>query len=144
MVSLLGMAKEKENEKKEYELAFWLKDESGLTKIKALLDDLGFEITYAPELKHTQFAYPINKETSGFFGFVHFMGSAESITSLSHELKIEGSALRFLISKNPIKKSEIREMRRQVFEKKAEKIEPKPSDLVTNEELEKKLEEILK
>lgn len=138
------MAEEKENEKKEYELAFWLKDESSLSKIKALLDDLGLEITHISELKHAQFAYPIKKETSGFFGFVHFKGNTESIASLNHELKIEGSALRFLISKNPIKKSEIREMRRQVFEKKAEKIEPKSSDLVTNEELEKKLEEILK
>jgi hypothetical protein len=53
--------------------------------------------------------------------------------------------LRFLVSKNPIKKSEIREMRRQVSEvKMAEKVEQKSSDLVTNEELEKKLEEILK
>lgn len=137
------MKEEKDN--KEYEIAFWLKDESDLTKIKALIDDLGMEITHTSEIKRTHFSYPIKKEIEGYFGFIHFKGNPDNVASLNHELKVEANVLRFLISKNPIKKSEIREMRRQVPETKApEKVEQKPSDLVTNEELEKKLEEILK
>jgi ribosomal protein S6 len=143
VLSYKNLMKE-ETGKKEYELTFWLKDENDLAKIKSLMDDLGLEITYAPELRHTQFAYPIKKEASGFFGFFHFMGNVENIASFNHELKVGGACLRFLISKNPIKKSEVREIRRQVTERKIEKAEPKPSDMVTNEELEKKLEEILK
>jgi ribosomal protein S6 len=137
------MKEEKDN--KEYEIAFWLKDESGLVRVKALMADLGIEITYSPEIKRTRFSYPIKKETEGYFGFIHFKGDPENIASLNHELKVDGSVLRFLVSKNPIKKSEIREMRRQIPEVKIiEKVEQKSSDLVTNEELEKKLEEILK
>jgi small subunit ribosomal protein S6 len=139
------MKEEEEKDKKEYEIAFWLKDESDLTKIKDLMGNLGIEITHTSEIKRTYFSYPIKKEIEGYFGFVHFKGGSENIASLSHELKVEGSVLRFLISKNPIKKSEVREVRRQIPETKTvEKVEQKPSDLVTNEELEKKLEEILK
>jgi ribosomal protein S6 len=134
-----------DNEKKEYELAFWLKDENDFVKIKALMNDLGMELTHTSEMRNVPFAYPIKKMTSGYFGFVHFMGMPENIASLSHELKVGDSCLRYIISKDPIKKSEVREMRRQMPERKPEKpAEPKSSDVVTNEELEKKLEEILK
>ena len=137
------MAEEKD--KKEYELAFWLKDENDFAKIKSLMDDLGLEITHTSEIRNIQFAYPIKKMTTGYFGFVHFMGSSENAASLNHTLRVEGVCLRYLLSKDPIKKNEIREMRRQAPERKAEKpVEQKSSDVVTNEELEKKLEEILK
>ncbi len=137
------MKEEKDN--KEYELAFWMKEESDLAKIKALMDDLGLEITHTSEIKRTAFSYPMKKESEGYFGFIHFKSNTENLATLNHELKVEGSVLRFIISKNPIKKSEVREMRRQITESRpVEKVEQKPADLVTNEELEKKLEEILK
>ena len=134
-----------EKDTKKYELAFWLKDETDFSKIKSIMDDLGLQIYNTSELRHLQFAYPINKLTSGYFGFVHFEGSPENVASLGHSMKVENVSLRYIISKNPIKKMELREMRRPMPEKKSEKpVEQKTSDVVTNEELEKKLEEILK
>ena len=137
------MAEEKD--KKEYELSFWLKDEGGLEKIKALMANYGLEATYAPELRRMQLAYPINKETSAVFGTYHFMADSDIVDSLKKELKVESQCLRFMISNNPMKKVEEREYHKpQMSEKKPEKTEQKTTDIVTNEELEKKLEEILK
>lgn len=138
------MTKDEKNTNK-YELAFWLKDESDASKIKSIMDDLGLQPFLTSELRHLQFAYPINKLTAGYFGFIHFEGLPENVSALNHALKVENACLRYIISKNPIKKMEVREMRRPIPEKKAEKpAEPKSSEVVTNEELEKKLEEILK
>lgn len=136
------MAEEKD--KKEYELGFWVKDESGLEKVKNLMADFGLEPTYTGELKRMQFAYPIKKEISGIFTYYHFKTDIDNLRAFEKELKVSGDCLRFLISNNPMKKTEEREYRRPSMEKKAEKIEQKPTETVTNEELEKKLEEILK
>lgn len=135
---------EEEKDKKEYELGFWLKDESGLDKVKSLMADFGLEPTYIAELKRMQFAYPIEKETSGVFQAYHFKTDVDNLRAFEKELKVSGVCLRFMISNNPMKKTEEREYRRPTMEKKPEKIEPKPTEVVTNEELEKKLEEILK
>ncbi len=135
---------EEEKDKKEYELGFWVKDDSGLEKVKALMADFGLEPTYTGELKRMQFAYPIKKETSGIFASYHFKTDIDNLRAFEKELKVSGDCLRFLVSNNPMKKTEEREYRRPSMEKKPEKVEQKPTETVTNEELEKKLEEILK
>ncbi len=134
-----------EKNKKEYELSFWLKEGAPLNKIELMLNNMGAQITHNSEIKKNRLSYPIKKEVEGYFGFVHFNGDEQDINAINHELKVDPEVLRFLISKNPIKKSEPRESRRQAPEEKfSQKVEEKSSDLVTNEELEKKLEEILK
>ncbi len=134
-----------EKNKKEYELSFWLKEGAPLNKVESMLNTTGVKITYNSEAKRSRLSYPIKKETEGYFGFIHFNGDEQDTKLIAHELKVDPEVLRFLISKNPIKKSEPRDIRRQIPEAKfIQKIEEKPSDLVTNEELERKLEEILK
>jgi ribosomal protein S6 len=136
----------KEKDKKEYELSFFIKEEADLEKIKAFLTNRGFEITYISELEKRQTAYPIKKETSAYFGFCHFLAYADEVASLNKDLRIENYCLRFLIVSNPVKKTEGKQSRKpsNLAEKKTSKIEQKPADAITNEELEKKLEEILK
>ncbi|HPW34273.1 MAG TPA: 30S ribosomal protein S6 [Candidatus Paceibacterota bacterium] len=134
---------------KEYEITFWLKDEAGIDKMKSILNNHGITPAFVSELKRVNLAYPIKKETSAFLGNMNFITDSEKIQEASKELRVDGELLRFMVSKDPAKpqpmqEREGREMRRPVQEQKVEKTEPKSSDMVTNEELEKKLEEILK
>lgn len=130
---------------KEYELSFWLKDEGGLSKIKSLMSQFSLAPTLVSETRKMPISYPIKKETSGFFGYIHFLGTPESVRSFTHDLQVENDCLRFFISSHLVKPSEEREARRPIVERKApQREEPKPADTITNEELERKLEEILK
>jgi small subunit ribosomal protein S6 len=139
------MIEEKDTKEREYEISFWLKNESDLEKVKSILADFNCQLTYAGELRRMQMAYPIKKETAGFFGFLHFQADPSIIGDLRKELQVEGGCLRFMIVSNPIKKHQEKDRpKTQVKEKKEEKVEQRSSGIITNEELEKKLEEILK
>jgi ribosomal protein S6 len=146
----------KNTEKKEYELSFLLRDEQHISAIDGLMKRFGFEIASQSEVRRIMLAYPIKKEQSAFFGFMFFMADPSQIAEFSHELQLENDVLRFLIVNEPIKPAK-RERERErgeegapqraeapaaPAERKSE--EKKSSDVVTNEDLEKKLEEILK
>jgi len=140
------MEKEQE-EKKEYELSFLLKNEEGINALQSVLSRFGCEVTSQSEIKRTVLAYPIKKETSALFGFVYFMAIPTSIREFTHELRLESSVLRFLVVNEPIKRAfgSLAENGPSYGADKNEKplSEEKPSHAVTNEDLEKKLEEIL-
>lgn len=140
---------------KKYELAVVFKEEADYEMIRGLVLKAGFEISLEGETRKMYLAYPINKETSAFFNFVQFMGDAEMIADFSKDLKLNPKVLRHLIVTNPIEKqmdqfsfdSRPRRGQRQNFSEKPSDIsviEKKQQTVVTNEDLEKKLEEILK
>jgi len=82
-------------------------------------------------LKRTLF-YPIKKKTEAFLGSIYFYLNPENIKSLEKQLKKESNILRYLIvTEKPPKKIKI--------EKKVKKPEK-----VELEDIEKKIEEILK
>lgn len=133
-------------EKKEYELSFLLRNEEGINTLQSVFSRFGYEITSQSEIKRIVLAYPIKKETSALFGYVYFMASPETVHNFMRELRLESMILRVLLISKPIKRSipyggEGTTSRDQT-EKKEQSIE-KPADAVTNEDLEKKLEEIL-
>lgn len=127
---------------REYELGFLLKEEEGITVIRDLIARLGGSISFESEIRRIMLAYPIKKEQGAFFGFIYFSMLPEHTKELKHELQLASAVLRTLIVKDPIKKEypsggEGRGPRRE------EREEKKEVPAVTNEELEKKLEEIL-
>lgn len=142
-------------EKREYELSFLLRDEQHISAIDSLMKRFGFEVASQSDIRRIMLAYPIKKEQSAFFGFMFFMAEPSKIAEFSHELQLEGDVLRFIVVSEPIKPAK-RERERDMdvapqrteaspeapIEHKSE--EKKGSDVVTNEDLEKKLEEILK
>jgi hypothetical protein len=93
-------------------------------------------------------AYPIKKQTSGFFGYFHFAFSPEEIKHLEHEMETSVAVLRHLIITPPFKKMEARPRpetshtpsARVQIPRAAEGTKP---EALTNEDLEKKIEEIL-
>lgn len=135
-------------EKKEYELSFLLKDEEGIAALQGMLTKFGCTTTSQSEIKRIVLAYPIKKETSALFGYVYFMATPEHMKDFTHELRLESHVLRFLLINKPIKRefisaSEGSPRRTSETSEKEALSEEKQSHAVTNEDLEKKLEEIL-
>lgn len=148
------MATSIDQETKEYEIGFLVKEEAGIAVIRKFLDLAGAVITKEGEIKKISLAYPIKKETSAFFGFFHFTSLPAAIKDLEKELRVEPLCLRSIIIKDPIKRDMHREEGQPELSERGERVqqrepEEKPEavkkqgDIVTNEELEKKLEEIL-
>jgi len=147
---------EKEAAKKGYELSFLLKEEGDATQLQQLLSQHGCEVSLASDIKRIALAYPIKKETSAFFGYVHINANPEDLTALVHQLELEPWCLRTLVVgeqyRRIIETPERIVSRGSRVDSRGEGEEektpsPSPSkqrgDAVTNEELEKKLEEIL-
>lgn len=132
--------------KKEYEISFLIKEESDVEIIKKLMQSYGMEITEGGELRRFALPYKIKKETSAVFGYFHFMSEPDKIKEFSDSLKVEKECLRSMIVSDPVKKQEdTRREENREDKKTTKKVEIKEDEKsLTNEELEKKLEEILK
>lgn len=137
-------------DKKEYEVAFLIKESDSPLPVREAVNRLGGEVTFEGETRPIAFAYPIEKELGGIFSFFHFLLDPEKLSEFSKIMRMEKTALRFLVVKEPIKREpksdedSIRKSSRQIY--RAVPKEPKKSVVgeVTNEDLERKLEEILK
>lgn len=130
---------------KDYEVSFLVKQEDGAVRVKKILTDLGAVITQESEVKNIPLAYPIKKETAAFFGFARFTAEPSIIESASKELELDEACLRSLIIAGPFPEPTERVERENRPEQPAKPVEKKKeTEMVTNEELEKKLEEILK
>lgn len=127
--------------KKVYELAFLLKD---LSSEKVVLDFLAQHnsvVLNQSPINSMKLAYPIKKHLTGFFGVINFETEPENTKSLSNALNLSSEVLRFLVIAVPnAKKSS-----EKAEPKKASKIEATTSNpVLSNKDLEDKLEEILK
>ncbi|MBI2036915.1 MAG: 30S ribosomal protein S6 [Candidatus Liptonbacteria bacterium] len=154
---------EEENVKKEYELAFLTRGEEHVLGVIAMLKKGGAEITSQGTLVRQRLAYPIKKETQAVLGSLNFRLDPEAIAGLDHELRFDPHVLRFLMVTPPIAKPQgIMYERRMAPASKPEglsagrqdgqarprpaepkKAEPAPAAALSNEALEKRLEEIL-
>lgn len=136
------------NEKKTYEIGFIAKDEKGIHELMDRLKAHGAEILLEGPVEHISLAYEIKKEKEANLGFLHFSAEAASIKPLSDELKRSESILRFLITTPPYIKPKPRQMPPDRA-KSSQKQTPVATDRVaapehlSNEALEKKIEEIL-
>ncbi len=142
-----------DKEQKKYEIGFLAKtDKDGKEIIESLKNYQALIVGEDNGLR-IKLAYPIKKEESAFFGCIQFSAAPDIIKKISDELNLNNRILRFLIITPPIVKSATvsapRTRRTVLFKEKeaAKKVEIKksePQPILTNEELEKKLEEILK
>jgi len=151
-----------DNETKKYEIGFLLTSEDAQEKVVAILKKWKAEIIKTGQLARIKLAYQIKKETSAFFNYIHFSAESTVVKEIQDEIKADLQVLRFIIISLPAKEKTRKVFNKPVEEKKERPVEPteivsetdvkRPerrhrvgkSDKLTNEDLEKKLEEMLK
>ena len=134
-------------DKKDYEISFLAREEAGAHEVLRTVSRLGGEVIFEGPLERIALAYKIEKEISAYFGYFHFRFSPDGMKSLRHELETSKSVLRFLIIHPPLTKTKPRlvpRVRQQPSSAPAP-VEAKrmPSLPLSNEALERKIEEIL-
>lgn len=139
--------------KKQYEIAFLLKSQEDESDLAELLKQFSVEVSYKSPLNEIRLAYPIKKRQQAYFGFLQFNSLPEKVEKLNQALNLSPLVLRTLVvlAGSPAAKSERGRVSRADFRshapKLSEEIAPQPATrggALSNEALEKKLEEILK
>lgn len=148
-------------ENKNYEIGFLVKAEADKDEIIKAVQGSGFSIIAQGPIPRIKLSYPIKKDNYAYFGYLHFSGSPGNLQGLGDRLKTGSNVLRFFVVPQPIvKENKIPEKgsvqtkrfsgRRKTGESfsrqpvpQSVKEQPKP-EVLSNEALEKKLEEILK
>lgn len=136
-----------DKDKKEYEISFLVRQEGEAKEVVSALKRHGAEVSYEAPLNKIRLAYPIKRETSAYFGYVWFFAMPEAIAQVEHDLRLNKEVLRFLVVTDIVKKTapEKREMREAPKSAPLAPVAALPKEKeLTNEDLEKKLEEILK
>lgn len=141
-------------ESKNYELAYLLSpslnEEEALTsgeKLTTLIEESKGMIRHAEAPRKRQFAYPVKKQKSGYFGWATFAIAPEYLTALGKKLKNQEGLLRYLMTEE--EKVEARPPILRVIPSRPAKPRPvpreapKPEEKLDLEALDKKLEEIL-
>ncbi len=137
------MADQKES--KLYEVGFLIKAEEAAQSVLGLLKQHGAEIASEGALKKLTLAYPIKKTVAGFFGYIQFRLSPDSINALQHDMRMNPSVLRCIFVMATVlrpddSRSGAPRMRRP---RPAMSEQPKKPETLSNEAIEKKIEEIL-
>lgn len=143
---------EQEVKKENYEIAFWTKTENG-DPAKAALAKNGAEVVKERSIQKMRLAFPIKKENFAFLGTMIFSVNPEKIDNLKSDLNLELDILRYFLRKAK-KVSEEEGVvenrdggggrgRRSSFRSRSDAGKG-VGDVLTNEALEKKIEEILK
>lgn len=134
-------------DKKEYELGAMLIDEAVSTEVEAIIKKNGGEMVGAPSVSSMRLAYPLKKHESAFFGVFIFNAYSSAVKNIKDEVDLNVKVLRSLILTPPVKvvPREPRSEHSRIAKKEvASEVVAKPDAVVSNEALEKKLEEILK
>ncbi len=141
-----------ETEKKKYEITFWLKEENG-APVKDVLRANGCDVLEEKEIHKMQLAYPIKKERFAFLGNVTFASRPEAVRKIGDSLNLDHMVLRYAVTGMDERKAapprETVDNARSGFSSFRERAAyPSPArkkeeDVLTNESLEKKIEEIL-
>ncbi len=119
-------------------------DQGLLGRVRSAILDLGGEVKKEDTREKQKFAYPIKKRLLGFYTIFEFTLPAEKMDELQKQLNLDAEILRYLIV-------DITKIKAEQAKPKAPKlirhIETKtevPGKKIKIEELDKKLEEILK
>ena len=84
---------------KDYEIAFLLREEGDFKAFLAVLKQYEMNVVFEGPVRKIALAYEIGGMTSAFFGYVRFTGPAARIPELDHSLTLNQSVLRSLIIK---------------------------------------------
>lgn len=144
-----------EKDKKEYELAVLVKNEDDLAPVVTLVRQHNGEIAAEPRTKKLALAYEIKKHKEAIFAYFNFKADTADAKSLEQDLNTKAEVIRHLIIASPApaeshdrdrgdgpgaSKRRVRVMRPATGAPEAKPAAPKP---LSNEALEKKIEEIL-
>lgn len=140
-----------DEDKKEYEISVLFENESNLPDFLKFMNQHGAEVFFESPLRNLNLAYPIKKKIQAFFAYFHFKALPEAIGSISKDLETSSHVLRSLIVTPPFlkpKPSAFVPRTRRVAEPETSPVEHsqparRPSAPLSNEALEKKIEEIL-
>jgi ribosomal protein S6 len=142
-----------DKEVKNYEIAFLVKSEEEQKKLFKILTDFQLTIINEGKLSKIKLAYPIKKQNFAYFGYLYFSGASDVVNNLTKFLNNEPSILRFIIISQPVIEKEKTLEKDSATKKTSGKQTTKtttiskknvPIETLSNEALEKKLEEILK
>ncbi len=134
-------------ENRYYELGFLVKDEN-VEPLKAVLAKNNASVYEESSLTKVSLAYPVKKETMAFFGYCRFTTSPEEAIKIQEALKFEPAVLRALFIKLSDKagkaaKTGLSEPRKVIRRRETEVKKEGAENSLSNEDLEKKIEEIL-
>ena len=143
------MDMEKEKKTENYEIALWTKEESD-APVKKLLEKHGASITKEKPVLKMKLSFPIKKENFAFLTTIIFSIGPEKVSGLKSNLNLENTILRYFLrrAKKPSvdgrsNGNERSSESRSFFHLRSES-KKAPNETLTNEALEKKIEEILK
>lgn len=140
-----------EKDKKTYELAVLVKGEGELSAVAAMVGQHGGEMAGGFNPKRIAFAYPVEKQKDGIFAYGTFHAYPDGAKKLEESLRASQNVLRFLMlalranantaAQQP---AAVPPYRRVAPASRPFTAEPKAaSHPLSNEALEKKIEEIL-
>jgi ribosomal protein S6 len=141
---------EKDNKKEFYEIAFWTKEENNDAAEK-LISKHGAAVERKRISPKMKLFFPIKKENFAFLDTIVFSAEPEMIAPITADLNLETGILRYFLRKArksaPESRSESAEgvgpdERKPFFRIREER--KGPENILTNEAIEKKIEEILK
>ncbi len=129
-----------------YEISFILKEEDA-SSVRKIFSDHGGAIQAENEIRKIRLAYPIRKNEYGFLSSFRFEADPENLEKIQEALKLEKNLLRWMVARFKERKAGAREAggvpQPAAIYRKQEETKRRPEPVLTNEELEKKIEEIL-
>jgi ribosomal protein S6 len=146
-----------DKDKKEYELALLIKSEENLAGVLTLVGQHNAEGVTETRAKRLQLAYEIKGVNEAVFVYFTFKMFGDDIKALEHDLNTHADVLRFMVIASPAPaernassamppREERRSRSSAPYSAPAAPVEPArptPSKPLSNEALEKKIEEIL-
>lgn len=138
-------------QKKKYEISYLLLNEGDFADLRRLLVQHESEISFESPIRKIAPAYSVKRAKEVYFGFTHFEAMPERAKRLEEDCRTNAKVLRSLIIDLSKEKSVTREPlrprpMRPVPQRSAPRPEVarRPPAAISNEALEKKIEEILK
>lgn len=132
---------------KEYEISYLAQEENGADLVRALIVREGGEIFFEDPAERITPAYKIAKQSQAYFGWFHFRIVPEVLPALNNELRNKSGILRYLIVTPPFVKNRPKSVSKPKQKPPAAEAELKPvvpQVPLSNEALERKIEEILR
>lgn len=87
-----------------YEISFLTNLPEDAELVKKHLAKQKVEIVTEGPVSQIKLAYPVKKQTSAYFGYIHFKAEAGTIAGLNYDLGLDKNVLRFLIITPPAEK----------------------------------------
>jgi len=141
---------DQDKKKENYEVAFLTKEEGGDALIKKFLQKYGAVVEREKSAQKMKLSFPIKKENFAFLGTVVFSADSETVKGLVTDLNLEGGILRYFLRKakkpsleNRSERGDSAPKERKSFLRFGRDEKKGPEQALTNEALEKKIEEIL-